>query len=188
MREDLNVIIHFFQRLGEFPAVKIAVGIFVWLVHLMFGTAFRPAYGVVGLLWLVDTLTGYYHSWANPAIIPESRRMYHGLVKLTVYYFLMFLGYQVARMGLEIVMVMQTTIEVAIVFTEFKSVIENVKKIGTLKKWSPSIMALINQIAKLLEGKCQEAMEGGGKRYDQKRVRNQDNDCRPAGTESRSTD
>jgi phage-related holin len=188
MREDLNVIIHFFQRLFEAPAVKVTCGIFVWLIHLMFGTVFRPAYGVVGLLWIIDTVTGYYYSWANPAIVPESRRMYHGLVKLTVYYFLMILGYQVSRMGLKIVMVMQTTIEAAIVFTEFKSIIENLKKIGTLKKWSDPVMALINQIAKLLEGKCQEAMEGGGKRYDQKRVRNQDNDCRPEGTESRGMD
>jgi hypothetical protein len=182
MREDLDVIIHFFQRLSEFPAIKIVAGIFVWLIHLMFGTVFRPAYGVVGLLWIIDTATGYYYSWANPAIIPESRRMYHGLVKLTVYYFLMILGYQVARTGFEMMVVIQTTVEMAIMITEFKSILENIKKIKDLKNWN---IPLIDQILKMVEGKLNNLEDD---KHDQKRVCKQDDDCRPGGAESRSTD
>jgi hypothetical protein len=60
--KEWDVFGHFFQKLTEYPVVKMIAGIFIWLVHVLFGTVFRPAYGIVGLLWLVDTVTGYYLS------------------------------------------------------------------------------------------------------------------------------
>ena len=186
--KEWEVFGHFFHKLGEYPVVKIGCGIFIWLVHVLFGTVFRPAYGVVGLLWLVDTGTGYYHAWANPGIIPESRRMYHGLVKLTIYYFLMFLGFQLARTGFYIVVMLQTTIEIAIMLTEGKSILENVKKIATLKKWPGSIAKLIDYLLGVFEGRLKEIETGGVIKDDKKGVCKSDDNCRPDGTESRSTD
>jgi hypothetical protein len=159
--KEWDVFNHFFQRLGEYPAVKIGCGIFIWLVHVLFGTVFRPAYGIVGMLWLVDTGTGYYHAWANPEIVPESRRMYHGLVKLMVYYFLMFLGFQLAKTSFDMVVMLQTTIEIAIMLTEAKSILENLKKIAVLKKWSGSLIGLIDYLLGIFEGRLKEI--GGDK-------------------------
>jgi hypothetical protein len=159
--KEWDVFGHFFQKLGEYPAVKIGCGIFIWLVHALFGTVFRPAYGLVGLFWVMDTVTGYYHAWANPIIIPESRRMYHGLVKLTVYYFLMFLGFQLSRAGVDMVVMLQTTIEMAIMLTEAKSILENLKKIATLKGWPGSLVGLIDFLLGIFEGRLKE--HGGDK-------------------------
>lgn len=156
MEKELDVFIHFFQRLGEYPAVKITCGIFVWLIKFLFGTVFRPAYGIVGFLWVIDTITGYYYAWANPAIRPESRRMYHGLVKISIYYFLMMIGYQLARSGYEMIIMIQTTIEMAIMLTEGKSILENFKKIEDLKGWN---IPLIDLLLNLFEGKIGQVLQ-----------------------------
>ncbi len=158
MEKELDVFIHFLQRIGEYPAVKIICGIFVWLIRFLFGAVFRPAYGIVGFLWVVDTVTGYYHAWANPAIKPESRRMYHGIVKISVYYFLMVLGYQMARSGYEMIIMIQTTIEMAIMITEGKSILENAKKIKELKGWN---IPLIDLLLGLFEGKIGQVLQAG---------------------------
>lgn len=165
---DLEVFTHFFRRLAEFPVVKITTGIFIWLMHLLFGTVFRPAYGIVALLWIIDTITGYGYAWMNPAIRPESRRMYHGLVKLCIYYFLMFLGYQMARTGFEMIIMIQITIEIAIIITEGKSVLENIKKIKDFKGWN---IPLIDLLLKVFEGKINQLQTrvnsiAGGKDHD----------------------
>jgi hypothetical protein len=157
---ELDAFRHFFQKLIEYPVVKMIAGIFIWLIHALFGTVFRPAYGIVGLLWLVDTVTGYYHAWANPAVIPESRRMYHGLVKVCIYYFLMFLGYQFASSGFEMVVMLQATIEIAIMLTEGKSILENLKKIAVLKKWPGTIVGLIDYLLGVFEGKIKRMGDG----------------------------
>jgi phage-related holin len=122
----------------------------------LFGSIFRPAYGIVGLLWVIDTATGYYHAWANPAVKPESRRMYHGIVKVAIYYFLMFLGYQIGRCGVDMMVMIQTVIEMAIILTESKSVLENLDKINTLKGWN---IPLISQLLALVEGRLNQAMD-----------------------------
>lgn len=123
---DKEIFIHFFQRLYEFPVIKTVAGIFLWALRLLYGTVFRPAYGVVMLLWLADTVTGYYHAGANPSIKPESRRMYHGLVKLAIYYGLLFLRHQFSYF--EATLFIQSIIETAIILTEGYSVLENCKK------------------------------------------------------------
>ena len=160
MENDIDVFKHFFQKLFEYPAIKILAGFFVWFWQALFGTVFRPAYGIVGLMWLIDTMTGYYHAWVNPTIRPDSRRMYHGLVKVSIYYFLLMLGYQMSRPGFEAIIAVQTLFEVAIMATEGKSIFENLKKIGTLKKWRPELMAIIDWVLAIFEGKLSEITGG----------------------------
>jgi hypothetical protein len=87
--------------------------------------------------------------------------MYHGLVKLTIYYFLMFLGFQLARTGFDMVVMLQTTIEIAIMLTESKSILENTKKIATLKRWPGSLVGLIDFLLGIFEGRLKEI--GGDK-------------------------
>jgi hypothetical protein len=70
----------------------------------------------------------------------------------------MFLGYQFASSGFEMMVMIQTTIEMAIMLTEGKSILENIKKIADLKGWN---IALINQALKLVEGKLSETEKAG---------------------------
>lgn len=148
---DLQLFLHFFKRLGEFPVVKLIAGIFFGLLRILFGT-FRPVYGAVILLWLADTATGFYYARANPAMKPESRRMYHGLVKLLIYLCLLSVGYQCGTVGL--LAVVQGMIESFIVLTESYSVLENVQKICTLHNID---FPVLNQIMKIIQGRLVNA-------------------------------
>jgi phage-related holin len=144
---DVEIIIHFFKRLGEYPAVKLIVGLFFGLLRILFGT-FRPVYGAVMLLWLSDTGTGFYYAWANPAQKPESRKMYHGLVKLLIYLCLLSIGYQCGTVGL--LAVVQGMIESFIVLTESYSVLENVQKICILHHID---FPIVDQVMKMIQGR-----------------------------------
>jgi phage-related holin len=148
MTADFETIKHFFARLFEYPGTKVAAGVFLWLIQACFGSVFRPAYGVVIILWLTDTATGYYHARANPEIVPCSRRLYHGLVKLAVYYFLLFLGFQCSR--LPVTSFVQTVIEAFIILTESYSICENIQKIALLHGLN---FPLIEKIMAIIQGK-----------------------------------
>lgn len=149
--DDKELIVHFFERLYEFPTVKITCGIFLWLVKILFGSLFRPVYGVMICLWLVDTITGFYYVWTNPALKPESRKMYHGLVKLAIYLFLLFLGHQCGLV--EMTVVIQTIIESFIMLTESYSIIENLDKIAKLKEVN---ILFLTRIMSAIQGKNAE--------------------------------
>lgn len=140
---DLEVFVHFFKRLGAHPAVKVIFGFFLGLIRLLFG-AFRPVYGAVMLLWLFDTATGFYYARANPAMKPESRKMYHGLVKLLIYICLLSVGYQCGTVGL--LAVVQGMIESFVVLTESYSNLENVQKICQLHNINFPILAQVMQV------------------------------------------
>ena len=155
--DDQQIITHFLQKLFENPVIKGIAGFFIWLLKLMFETIIRPAYGVVALLWIADTATGYYHAWANPKISPESRRMYHGLVKLSIYYIILFLGHQIGKCATEVTGLIQITFEVAIILTEGKSLLENLDKITRFKKVE---IPLLQFLLRIVQGKI-EAMNGG---------------------------
>jgi phage-related holin len=157
--ERFNAIIHFFNRLIEYPAVKLICGFFIGLIRLLWGTTLRPAYLGVFILWCFDTATGYYHARANPNIKPVSGRMWNGLAKLLVYYGLMLIVYQIARCSYEGAVMIQTAVEFAICVTEGKSCLENIKLIGVLKKWPDGVMGLIDKLLKLFEGKFNEALD-----------------------------
>jgi len=144
----LETIKYFLQRLVEYSAVKVFLGTILWVIELCFGSIFRPAYGAVMILWLADTATGYYHARTNPEIVPCSRRMYHGLVKLAIYYFLLFLGFQCSL--LPATLFVQTVIEMFIILTEFYSICENLQKIALLHGLE---FPLIEKLMAVIQGK-----------------------------------
>jgi hypothetical protein len=145
---DFEIIKHYIEQLLQHPVLKVITGFLITLIKLMYGPVLRPAYGVVIILWLVDTATGYYYVWRNPAIVPESRRMYHGLVKLSLYYFLLFLGYQCGQIVLTAFL--QGIIEGAILLTEGYSILENIEKTAALKG---NELPIVKTIMKLMKGK-----------------------------------
>jgi hypothetical protein len=149
---DVEIVIHFFKRLSEYPMVKIIIGFFVGLIRILFGGTFRTVYGAVMLLWLSDTATGYYYARTNPAVKPESRRMYHGLVKLLIYLILLSIGYQCQSVGL--LLVVQGMIESFIVLTESYSVLENIQKICILHNWN---FPILDQVMKMIQGRLNPA-------------------------------
>jgi phage-related holin len=156
VEKEWEIIRHFFERLGEYPAWKLLAGFLIGLIKLMYGPVMRPAYGIVIMLWLADTGTGYYYAWRNPAVVPESRRIYHGLVKLCVYYFLLYLGYQCGQIVLTAFL--QGIIEGAIILTEGYSILENIDKITALKGIN---IPILKSTTRALRGKLNEI--GGSK-------------------------
>jgi hypothetical protein len=148
---DFEIIKHYLEQLLHHPAWKLSAGFFIGLVKLMYGPIMRPAYGAVIILWFLDTVTGYYYVWKNPATVPESRRMYHGLVKLCLYYFLLFLGYQCGQIMLTAFL--QGIIEGAILLTEGYSILENIEKTAELKGVE---IPLVKTVMKVLKGKMAE--------------------------------
>jgi hypothetical protein len=145
---DFEIIKHYLGHLWQYPVWKLTAGLFVGFIKLLYGPVLRPAYGIVILLWLADAVTGYYYAWKNPVVIPESRRMYHGLVKLWIYYFLLFLGYQCGRIVLTAFL--QGIIESAIVLTEGYSILENMEKIVALKGME---IPVLKTVMRCLKGK-----------------------------------
>jgi phage-related holin len=153
---DKELLVHFIQRLAHFPVLKISTGILLWLIKLLFGSVFRPAYSAVLILWLADTATGSYHAWANPAVKPESRRIYHGLVKLGLYLFLLLVGHQCSLA--ELTVFAQTVIEGFIIFTESYSILENLQQICALKGVA---IPLLDQIMRTIQGRFSESLTRG---------------------------
>jgi hypothetical protein len=148
---DFEIIKHYLEQLLHHPVWKLLAGFFIGLIKLMYGPIMRPAYGAVIILWFLDTVTGYYYVWKNPATVPESRRMYHGLVKLCLYYFLLFLGYQCGQIMLTAFL--QGIIEGAILLTEGYSILENIEKTAELKGVE---IPLVKTVMKVLKGKMAE--------------------------------
>jgi glycerol-3-phosphate dehydrogenase len=77
--------------------------------------------------------------------------MYHGLVKLCLYYFLLFLGYQCGQIMLTAFL--QGIIEGAILLTEGYSILENIEKTAELKGVE---IPLVKTVMKVLKGKMAE--------------------------------
>jgi phage-related holin len=147
---DKDVIVHFFQRLAEYPCLKIALGIIVWFFRMLFGP-FRAAYGVVFLLYFADWVTGIYCARSTPGVKIESRRLFHGLVKLAIYFTLLFIGYQCGK--IELFSYIQAFIETFIILTESYSILENLEKIALLKGIN---IPLLKPVMKLVQGKIGE--------------------------------
>ena len=101
---------------------------------------------------ILDFILGYGHAWMNPKIRPDSRKMFHGIVKLLVYSCLLIAGYQTTfLLGGTL---FQSIIEAYIGLTEFKSVLENIQKICVLKNIDiPFLSSIINKV----DGKIEEA-------------------------------
>lgn len=151
---DLEVIKHFFEKLLQYPGIKIVAGFFLWALHLCFGNEMRTAYITIPILCFVDFLTGYYHAWANPAITPTSAKLRAGLTKILVYGSILLVSYQFSKFP--IIAFLQGIIEASIILTEGYSVLENVEKITVLKGIDIPILKAI--MAKI-KGKTDEVMK-----------------------------
>lgn len=154
---ELQVFREFFEKILDNPVIKILAGFFLWVLRFLFGPVFRPAYGAVAMLFIGDTITGYSYARMNPEITPNSRKMFHGLIKLLIYAGLLFIGNQVSvvRFG----SLLQSTIEMMIVITEGISILENIKKIANLKGLD---IPFLNILILLFRGKLDEIDKKGG--------------------------
>jgi len=128
---ELQTFKEFLEKILDNPAIKVSAGFLLWVLQFLFGPVFRAAYGTVAILFIADFITGYSYAWMNPEITPESRKMFRGLIKLLIYAGLLFIGYQVSTV--QFGTLLQSTIEMMIVFTEAKSVLENLQKIAKFK-------------------------------------------------------
>ena len=155
LKDELEVFVHFVQKLIEFPAVKVVCGVFVGLIHLMFGTVFRPAYGTVFLFVSADTVLGYWYAWSNPSITPQSNGIRRVAVKFIIYYGLMAIGHRLALSGFDTLIMIQMVFESIIILTELKSILENVKKLKDLKRWN---VPLVDQLLAWVEGKTDQVL------------------------------
>ena len=154
---EFDVFKEFLQKIVESPTIKVLAGFFLWFLRLMYGPVFRPAYGAVAMLFIGDTITGYSYARMNPEITPNSRKMFHGLIKILIYAGLLFIGNQVSvvRFG----SLLQSTVEMMIVITEGISILENIKKIANLKGLD---IPFLNILILLFRGKLDEIDKKGG--------------------------
>lgn len=144
---ELQVFKDFFEKLIDNPVIKIPAGFFLYTFRFLFGPV-RAAYGAVAILFIADFITGYSYAWMNPEINPDSRKMFHGLIKLFIYAGLLFVGHQVSVV--QFGALLQSTFEMMIVLTEAKSVLENLQKIAKFKNVE---IPLLDILIALVQGK-----------------------------------
>jgi len=151
---EWEVFKHFFEKLTEYPVVKLIAGFAIWLVSVLFGD-FRPAYGAVVALVVFDWVTGLYYAWASPTHKIESCRMKKGAVKLLLYGALLAIGHLCSLA--EMAKFAQALIEGYIMLTEAISVLENIHKITALHQVE---IPLLNKLMGVISGRM-ENMGGG---------------------------
>ena len=149
--DDKEVTVHFLNELKEQPFIKIILGFSLAVLKVLFGPTFKGVYAAVLILYVIDFCFGYGHAWLNPKIKPDSRKMFHGLIKLLIYMALLIVGYQISHVLFGVFI--QSIIEAFIVLTETKSIFENMKLIADLKGLDiPFLNILINKV----DGKMDE--------------------------------
>jgi phage-related holin len=162
LREDWNSFIDLLKKLISCSEIKAIGGFFLWLIQVFIGDIFAPVLAGVGVLWIIDTLTGFWYVRSNPLITPESRKVYHGCFKFVIYFLLLSAGHQCllhAWTGF-----LNGFIQFIIIFTETYSIGENIQKIAKLKGCK---ITAIDWIMKAVQGRVKTEVDnfigGSGK-------------------------
>lgn len=138
---------HFFGKLFESPAVKTLTGFVIWLISIFFGD-FRPAYGIVAALVVLDSITGIYFAWVDPNQKIVSSRLRSGAAKILIYATLLSVGHICSQVNY--VLFVQALIEGYIMITEVLSVLENCQKISAL---NGTEIPFLDKLMKFIQGK-----------------------------------
>lgn len=180
----IEVFKHFIDKLTQYPAIKIMTGFFIWLCSCLSGLygEFTPAYAAIIFFIVADWITAIWFARVDPASKITSARMKEGVVKLVIYAVALAAGHFCSF--IPVLSFLQAYIQGYIGVTELISLCENAKKLADHYHRK---IKLIDWLTGVLQGQLKN-MGKGGMPYDQKGVCNQNDDCRPAGTESRSTD
>lgn len=145
-----EVFKHFFEKLTEYPVLKIATGFFIWLCSLLFGE-FTPAYSAIIAFVLADWVSALWFAWADPASHISSSRMRSGVVKLFIYAVALSAGHFCSF--IPALSALEAYIQGIIGVTELISVCENAQKLATHYKRSYKVL---DMITKFLNGKKRE--------------------------------
>lgn len=168
----------FLDKLFEFPVIKIMAGIFISLLSNMYGEM-KPAYVTIIIFVIADWISALWFAWVDPDSCITSNRMRTGIIKILIYALALSAGHFCSYISA--LAAFEAYIQGFIVTTELISLFENAKKLDDHYGWK---CKFLDVIINFLHGKRRE-MERSVGLHDQKRVRSEDDDCRPAGTESR---
>ena len=154
----IEVSKHFFERIIEYPTLKITVGFFIFIASSLFGE-FTPAYAAIIAFIVADWISAIWFARVDPNSRITSARMKEGMVKLLIYAFALAAGHFCSF--ITVLGFLQAYIQGYIGVTELISLCENVKKLadhyGKKNK-------LLDWITGVLYGKLSEIE--GGKRHD----------------------
>ena len=126
VEKELDVFVHFFQRLTEYPVWKTIAGIFIWVMGALYGD-FRPAYMAIIAFIIADWIGALWFAWVDPHTKIESRRMREGVVKLLVYAVALSMGHFCSMISA--LNALEAYIQGIIATTELISIFEKGKKL-----------------------------------------------------------
>lgn len=147
MQEHLDKLYYYFNRLFEYPFIKLILSLSATSIQFLFGEINEPVL-LIFILLLVDLITGLlkgiklkldYHGTyinvKNSLLICrvsiktiKSRAMREGLLKVIEYFIALFLATMIGKMYSFVFF--RTLVIYWIGFTEFKSILENLHAIG----------------------------------------------------------
>jgi phage-related holin len=150
----IEVFRHFFERLAEYPAIKLVAGFFIWLFSAMYGK-FNPVYSAIIAFIIADWLSAIWFAWVDPNSKIESSRMKEGAVKLLIYAVALSAGHFCSFVA--VVAPLEAYIQGYILVTELISLCENAKKLADHYRIQ---IPVLDTVIGFLHGK-QKALNGG---------------------------
>jgi phage-related holin len=149
----IDAFIHFFNRIGEYPAIKLLTGIFIWFLSVFYGD-FNPAYTAIIAFIVADWVSAIWFARVDPGSKVESSKMKEGIVKLFIYAAALSAGHFCSF--IPVVSPLEAYIQGYIGVTELISLCENGKKLADhYHKKIP----LIDLITGFLQGRLKKMEE-----------------------------